>query len=156
MKLINYKRGYNNTFDCSIHGTIKMTMGEWKQAEHYLINDADTIRKDHSYFNSQLLKEDVQRRIKIKNGFLINIRVSATEALVKQFNLKNYKRGNYQIEVSLSKEEIKKRLEYLRGEIEAERISYGEIAELQSLSKYIDPTDVLLLEWAGVPEKGVN
>ena len=47
---------------------------------------------------------------------------------------------------------IRKRLEYLRGEIEAERISYGEIAELQSLAVYIDPSDVLLLEWAGLPE----
>jgi len=50
------------------------------------------------------------------------------------------------------KKKIKTRLEYLRGEIGAERISYGEIAELQSLAKYIDPGDVLLLEWAGVPE----
>jgi hypothetical protein len=48
---------------------------------------------------------------------------------------------------------IKRRLDYLRKEIEAERISYGEIAELQSLVKYIDPSDVLLLEWAGVKEK---
>lgn len=44
------------------------------------------------------------------------------------------------------------RLEYLRGEIEAERISYGEIGELQSLTDYIDPDDVQLLQWAGVPE----
>ena len=48
---------------------------------------------------------------------------------------------------------IKARLEYLRGEIEAERISYGEIAELQSLAGYIEPGDVLLLQWAGVPER---
>ena len=47
---------------------------------------------------------------------------------------------------------IRERLEYLRGEIRAERISYGEIAELQSLSEYIDPSDVELLEWAGLPE----
>jgi hypothetical protein len=47
---------------------------------------------------------------------------------------------------------IKERLEYLRGEIKAERISYGEIMELQSLAKYIEPGDVLLLECAGVPE----
>ena len=47
---------------------------------------------------------------------------------------------------------IKKRLKYLRAEIEAERISYGEIAELQSLAKYIDKSDSLLLEWAGVCE----
>ena len=49
-------------------------------------------------------------------------------------------------------EEIKKRLEYLRGEIQAERISYGEIAELQSLAQYIDAGDVELLEAVGVPE----
>ena len=49
-------------------------------------------------------------------------------------------------------DKIKKRLEYLRGEIKAEKISYGEIAELQSLKKYIDPSDVELLEWAGVKE----
>ena len=46
----------------------------------------------------------------------------------------------------------RERLEYLRGEIEAERISMGEIAELQGLAEYIEPGDVLLLEWAGVPE----
>lgn len=53
----------------------------------------------------------------------------------------------------MTKKEIRKRLEYLRQEIEAERISYGEIAELQSLKRYIDKGDVLLLEWAGVKEK---
>jgi hypothetical protein len=49
---------------------------------------------------------------------------------------------------------IKARLEYLRTEIEAERISYGEIAELGSLAEYIEDDDVQLLEWAGVPEYG--
>ena len=48
---------------------------------------------------------------------------------------------------------VRERLEYLRGEIEAERISYGEIAELQSLAEYIEPDDTLLLEWAGIPER---
>jgi len=48
--------------------------------------------------------------------------------------------------------EIKKRLEYIRKELRAERISYGELAELQSLAKHIDPSDVELLEAAGVPE----
>ena len=49
--------------------------------------------------------------------------------------------------------EIKKRLEYLRKELRAERISYGELVELQSLAKHIEPNDVELLEAAGVPEK---
>lgn len=47
---------------------------------------------------------------------------------------------------------IQERLEYLRGEIKAERISYEEISELQSLAKHIKSGDVELLEWAGVPE----
>ncbi len=49
-------------------------------------------------------------------------------------------------------DDIPARLEYLRGEIEAERISMDEILELQSLAEHIAPGDVLLLEWAGVPE----
>ncbi len=49
-------------------------------------------------------------------------------------------------------EEIKKRLECLRKELRAQCISYGELVELQSLAKYIDPGDVELLEAAGVPE----
>lgn len=45
---------------------------------------------------------------------------------------------------------VKERLEYLRGEIVAERISYGEIAELQGLAEHIEEDDTLLLEWADV------
>jgi hypothetical protein len=49
--------------------------------------------------------------------------------------------------------EIKERLEYLRGELRAECISWDELAELQSLASYIDSDDVELLEAAGVPER---
>lgn len=45
------------------------------------------------------------------------------------------------------------RLEYLRQELRAERISYGELAELQSLSDYIQAGDVELAEAAGIPEE---
>lgn len=48
--------------------------------------------------------------------------------------------------------EIRARLEALCKEIQSECISYGEIAELQSLRQHIDPDDVELLQWAGVPE----
>jgi len=47
---------------------------------------------------------------------------------------------------------IPQRLEYLRSQIQAERISYAEIAELQDLAKHIAKDDVELLQWAGVPE----
>ena len=53
----------------------------------------------------------------------------------------------------MSKKEIKKRLEYLRKQIDNENISYEEIVELQSLRKYIDESDVNLLEWAGERSK---
>lgn len=48
---------------------------------------------------------------------------------------------------------VHERLEYLRGEIRAERISWGELAELQDHAGHIEPDDVELLEWAGVPER---
>lgn len=48
--------------------------------------------------------------------------------------------------------EVQKRLEYLRQEIRNERISYGEICELQSLVGHIDRNDLELLMWAGVEE----
>lgn len=44
------------------------------------------------------------------------------------------------------------RLEYLRGQLRAERISTAELIELQGLVEYIDKGDVELLEAAGVPE----
>ena len=44
------------------------------------------------------------------------------------------------------------RLGYLRMQIEAENISYAEIAELQGLASQIDPGDVQLLEWAAVED----
>jgi len=47
---------------------------------------------------------------------------------------------------------MRQRLEYLRGELRAECISYDEIVELQSLAAHIDADDVELLEAAGVPE----
>ena len=49
-------------------------------------------------------------------------------------------------------QDIKERLEYLRGEIRNESISYEELIELQSLAEYIEPNDVELLEPANVPE----
>jgi transposase-like protein len=52
----------------------------------------------------------------------------------------------------MTNEQTTQRLEYLRSKIEAESISYGEIAELQSLADHIDQSDTVLLEWAGVPE----
>lgn len=46
----------------------------------------------------------------------------------------------------------KERLEYLRQQINDQCISMDELYELESLKNEIEPGDVLLLEWAGVPE----
>lgn len=54
--------------------------------------------------------------------------------------------------VLASEAAIKERLEYLRGELRAERISTGELVELQSLVPHIAADDVELLEAAGVKE----
>lgn len=47
---------------------------------------------------------------------------------------------------------VKQRLEYLRKQLHSGAISWGDLAELQALTPYIDPSDVELLEAAGVPE----
>ena len=52
----------------------------------------------------------------------------------------------------MTKQKAKARLESLRKELKAERISYGELAELQSLKAYIQTDDVELLEAAGIKE----
>ena len=51
------------------------------------------------------------------------------------------------------KDWVKGRLEALRKAIEAENISYGEVAELEGLAPFIDKDDVQLLQWAGVTEE---
>ena len=52
--------------------------------------------------------------------------------------------------------EIAARLAYLRSQIVAERISWYEIGELQSLAEHVDPSDMLLREWADVHEFDVD
>lgn len=47
---------------------------------------------------------------------------------------------------------VQDRLEELRTVIRGEHMSYSELAELQGLAEHIEPGDVELLEWAGVPE----
>jgi hypothetical protein len=53
----------------------------------------------------------------------------------------------------MSSKQIKQRLEYLRGELRAGCMSYGELSELQDLAPHIEDGDVELLEAAGVPEE---
>lgn len=96
MKIINYNYGYNNTFNCSIHGKIVVTEKEWQEILKYL--KSAKVKKSflpsYPWTNSMLL-EDIKRIIPIKRGELVNIRVPMTEKIVDKYNLKKYKRGNY-------------------------------------------------------------
>ncbi len=56
----------------------------------------------------------------------------------------------------MKQDTIKQRLEYLRTELRAERISYDELVELQSLAERIPVDDVELREAAGLPEKDLR
>jgi hypothetical protein len=93
MKLINYKKGYSNLFDCSIHGTIKMTLKEWKKARKWLLTQ--------NLFNIDIFKQDFKRLLIVKNGYFINIRVTATKLLSEKYKLNNYKDGNYQLFIKI-------------------------------------------------------
>lgn len=98
MKLVNYKLGY--MFDCSIHGSIKMSFDEFIKVKKYLL-----ATKTDKFWKS-ILVEDLQRVQAVKNGFMLNVRVDSTEKLVKHFGLSNYKRGNYILKVVLNYEKF--------------------------------------------------
>jgi hypothetical protein len=104
MRLINYNYGYNNTFNCSIHGKIVVTQKEWERIEKYVLNPSVT---KESFFRN-ILKGDIKRIVYTDTGTLLNIRVNATQAVVNKFNIKGYKRGNYTFLVKYNpKREVK-------------------------------------------------
>lgn len=97
MKIINYNYGYNNTFNCSIHGRIIVTRWEWRRIVNYLFHSRVKIFDYDS--DKSILKQDLERNIETKKGKLFNIRVTATELAVKKFGFghdgRRYKTGNY-------------------------------------------------------------
>lgn len=100
MKLINYKYGHIPEFETCINGKIVMTKNEWKSARTYLLRASKSKRFMPSYrWVPQVLREDLKRTIKTQKGFILTIRVHLTECLVTKYNLSNYKRNNYMIEV---------------------------------------------------------
>lgn len=79
--------------------------------------------------------------------------IAAGRALLSYAPITKAEDTRRRAEIAESKRErAAARLEALRVELRAERISYGELAELQSLAEFIAPDDVELLEAAGVPE----
>jgi len=107
--------------------------------------DKNTIKKE---FDKAMRSEECKERE--ENGFLSEFMIHTREELAIKYKLSKVEELDLQ---KWMEKKIKKRLEYFRKEIRAERISYSEIAELQSLTDHIDKGDVELLEWAGVKEK---
>lgn len=91
MKVINYNYGYYPQFSCTIHGKIVVRQDEWKKMIKYLLHPRLVL-----YYSTSktMLKEDLARRIPVKGGYLVNVRVYATEKLAKKFGF-NVKRANY-------------------------------------------------------------
>jgi len=91
MRIINYDYGYNNTFNCSIHGKIIVTRQEWQIIIRYLFHP----RVKSYYLYKDVLKQDLERSILTPKGRLFNIRVTATDLAVKKLGGIGYKTGNY-------------------------------------------------------------
>ena len=72
----------------------------------------------------------------------------------KEGNNKQYPVGDKKKSVA-KKMKPTKRLNYLRGELNKERISYGELAELQGYKKHLYD-DPHLAEAAGISEEDFN
>ena len=99
MKVINYNYGYIPAFTCSIHGKIVVSGREWEAIKRYLRNGS--LRKT-PYLYQNILREDFNRARKSRSSRYVNfynIRVTATELVVKHFKLTPIKRANYMFEV---------------------------------------------------------
>lgn len=102
MKIINYKYGWREQFQCVIHGRIVMSRTEWiLEVLPYLRRSSviKRINRSAGWYSLGFLRDDIKRSYLTKQGVLLNIRVSPTEAVVKRFKPAGmkYKRGNYEI-----------------------------------------------------------
>ena len=110
--------------------------------------------KDLIYYFEKENGYDYTHRVKIwedMNGYEMKKTYENIYEMLKRIveaNGKKMKHGG-SVKVPIK---VKKRLEAIRKSIQNENVSYGEMAELQSLSKYIDPSDIELRESAGMPE----
>jgi hypothetical protein len=102
---------------------------------------ADMIYERHSSEDDGWTQDEIDTAIREHEGTLFHSFIGPVVDEIEDF-----------LADEIRTQTPQERLEYLRGELRAERISQGELIELQSLAKYIQPGDVELLEAAGVPE----
>jgi hypothetical protein len=121
------------------------------------MNDTLKITITGSHAQTRKIKESLGRDPNIHSGFLGKGRCCGDVTPAEFYKLKDegfkvaldrrFKDGNNQVLASPAG-----RLEVLRIEVRAERMSYGELAELESLASHIPADDVEMLQWANVPE----
>jgi hypothetical protein len=101
MKLINYKRGYNDTFECSIGGTITMSQEEWVRVKRYLIKKAKRLDVISGWTMwSKVFARDCKQTITTPEGnTLLSIGVTLTEGIAQRYHLTTYKQCNYQLHI---------------------------------------------------------
>lgn len=108
-KLIHNNYGYQ--FDCSVRGKIKVSLREWIEMQLYLSkHNKELASKLYTTLDGARLQlaKDLDRRIEKSGAYLVNIRTTATDMLVKAFasqiiNARRHKRVNYIFEVELPK-----------------------------------------------------
>lgn len=108
MKLINYNYGGPQEFNCWIRGKILCTLNEWEQVKKHL-RLTSTTRRLYPYSQQlrpkqarTVLERDILRTVPTKRGYLVNIRVTATNEIITHFkpdNSAHYKRQNYMFEI---------------------------------------------------------
>lgn len=109
MKIKNFNKGNYTYMPNEVNGSgsvyygrIEMTYPEFVKVVKYLMR----ARLGASYeqrFYKKMLREDLQRKAKVKGGFICKVRVFATEKLVEKFKLERYKRQNYYLQVNYTK-----------------------------------------------------
>lgn len=77
-----------------------MNYDEYKEVVRFLLRSRLGARYENSFLK-RLLREDLKKQVSVKgNGFIVAVRVTATEKIVAKYQLKRYKRQNYFIHVT--------------------------------------------------------
>jgi len=117
--------------------------------KHYFLRHAEQLAEDNAYmgcwYNGSQFVFDVSENVQTKEVAIVLSEHNKQDAIWDCASGSEYR-------LMREGDEPAQRLEELREALRSESISYGEIAELQSLSEYIDKDDVELLEASGVAE----
>lgn len=129
----------------------------WEQFDNWVADQRTNLKNQNPTTAKGWLKKAGERIVEDANnrGVGLGIKNVADEMPKDVRNLKIVDNNNIDTtsDVEIPKD-VMQRLDYLRNEIDNERISYGELAELQDYKPQILKLgDTQLAEWAGIPEE---